>query len=286
LTTWKTRGLAEWIEGGTAFLSVVFSWLLPQTYQRAVWLRAMGYHVRAGGPAVALNPDYLAEVAELGGQVDALPHHHDNATFTSRGCPRTCPWCPVPTVEGGLVELTDWEPASIVLDPNLLATSLPHFDRVMDKLKGIPGVDFLQGLDTRFFTEHHAERIAELDLHAVRFAWDNTRTEASIRRAIAMARAAGIGVKAIKVYVLIGYRDTPEDALYRCETLKRELGVDPRVMRYQPLDALERNSYVDSNWTETELANMVRYWWRTRWLGAIPFDEYKRAPAERPWLRR
>ena len=97
-----SNGLAEWIEGDTAYLSVAFSWRLPDAYQRAVWLRAQGYRVRAGGPGM-FAPSlrrYLADVAELGGEVDALTHHNPQATIASRGCPVGCYFCIVPKMEG------------------------------------------------------------------------------------------------------------------------------------------------------------------------------------------
>ena len=71
-----SKGIAEWVGGDTAFISVVFSWRLPDAYQRAVWYKTQGYHVRAGGPAVWVRPKYLADVAEIGGEVDALIHHN------------------------------------------------------------------------------------------------------------------------------------------------------------------------------------------------------------------
>ena len=86
--TWAKRYL-EWTEGQRAYLSVVFTWDLPKAYQRAVWLREMGYEVHAGGPAVDLMPDVLADVAQVNGcKVDALSRHNPLATFTSRGCVR------------------------------------------------------------------------------------------------------------------------------------------------------------------------------------------------------
>lgn len=83
-------GLAEWIEDDTAFLSVAFSWKLPEAYQRAVYYQSQGYKVRAGGPAVYIRPKYLADVAQIGGEVDAVVRHNPQATFASRGCPVGC----------------------------------------------------------------------------------------------------------------------------------------------------------------------------------------------------
>ena len=55
-----------------------------------------------------------------------------------------------------------------------------------------------------------------------------------------------------------------------------QLGVWPNHMRYQPLDAITKNSYGGENWTERELKRYMRYWSRLRWLRQIPFDEYRR----------
>jgi hypothetical protein len=271
MTHWH-GGIAEWQLGSRAYLSVVFSWDLPKAYQRAVWYRQLGYTVFAGGPAVLLNPDYLADVAECGGNCNALPYHNPDATFTSRGCIRQCAFCAVPRIEGDLVELDDWDVKPIVCDNNLLACSRRHFDTVVDRLKSLPGVDFNQGLDARLFTKHHAERLAELDCTA-RLAWDHIGEEEPVMTALQLLFDVGFSKRAVRVYVMIGYNDTPEDALYRLETLK-SLGLRPNPMRYQPLDAIKRNAYVGEHWTEWELKRYMRYWARQAWLEHVPFAEY------------
>ncbi len=270
---WSKR-IIEWTQGSTAYLSVVFTWHLPQAYQRAAHYAAAGYTVRAGGPAVALMPDYLASIAQIGGHVPAVHRHNPAATFTSRGCPRQCAFCPVPILEGDLVELTDWHPQPCVVDNNLLACSNAHFDRVVDRLKPLPHVDFTQGLDARFLTTHHAQRLAELRLHRIRLAWDRTRYENQVHTAIQRLRTAGIPKKTIRVYVIFGFHDSPDDALYRFNTLKRHWGIDPIPMRYQPLTGTKKNAYVDPGWTDRELRKMQSYWWRTRWYGSIPYEQF------------
>jgi len=269
------KQLVEWTEDSTAYLSVVFSWDLQDAYQRAVWYKSQGYNVRAGGPAVALNPDFLSDVAEIGGTVDALSHHNPDATFTSRGCIRHCSFCAVPKIEGNLIELNDWPIKPIVCDNNLLACSHKHFDDVIDKLKSLSDVDFNQGLDVRLMTNYHAQRLAELDTHCLRLAWDYTRDEDQFMTAFQRLTDAGIKPNHIHVYVLIGFDDTPDDALYRLSTV-RKLNAWPNPMRYQPLDARMRNEYVAPNWTERKLRHYMRYWSRLCWLDHIPFEEYKR----------
>lgn len=277
-------GLAEWTDGETAYLSVAFSWRLRAARERALWYHCRGYRVRAGGPAVILNPDVLADVAEIGGEVDALPHHNPLATFTTRGCPNRCPFCAVPIIEGTFRELADWPVRPVICDNNLLASSETHFNRVIDRLleARVRGVDFNQGLDIRLLTEHHAARLAELyrsgQMPFVRLAWDDVRLESHFLRAHRRLVEAGIPARAIRVYCLIGFNDTPDDARYRLEKIYHTLGSVPYPMRYQPLNAMRRNEYVANGWTKEELTRFTRYWSRLFFWErvGVSFDEYQR----------
>jgi len=246
---------------------------MQEAYQRAVWLKAQGFNIRAGGPAVAMRRDFWTGIAKVSGNVDALPRHNPNATFTSRGCPRKCGFCIVPKIEGDLIELDEWPIRPIVCDNNLLACSKNHFDNVINKLKGLKKVDFNQGLDARLLTDHHANRLTEINLEIVRLAWDHISLENKI--IVAIERLVGVGIpkSKIRVYVLIGFNDTPEDALYRLQTLK-DFGVWPSPMRYQPLDAVRRNDHIGANWSEPQLKDYMRYWSRLYWLEHIPFEDY------------
>ena len=274
MNEWSGRFL-EHNTGDTTRLSVVFTWDLPRAYERAVWLRQMGQHVIAGGPAVALMPDYLTDVAEIGTHWPAaLEHHNPLATFTSRGCIRRCPFCAVWRVEGQLRELDDWPVRPIVCDNNLLACSDAHFDKVIDRLKPMPGVDFNQGLDCRLLTSYHAGRLAELKQPMIRLAFDDVSYERDFMWAFALLRRAGLPRSRIRVYVLVGYDDTPEDALYRLLTVAG-LGIDPNPMRYNPLDTLVRDVYVGPNWTDRELTRYVRYWANLRYFRAVPFEDFR-----------
>ena len=48
----------------------------------------------------------------------------------------------------------------------------------------------------------------------------------------------------------------------------------PNPMRYQPLDALKKNSFVGEAWTETELRRYMHYWSRLVWCGRVPFKDF------------
>jgi hypothetical protein len=158
----------------------------------------------------------------------------------------------------------------------LLATSQEHFDKVIDRLleSYLTGIDFNQGLDARLLTDHHAQRFAELPRDTlIRLAWDYVALEKPFMAAFAKLQESGIKPKQIRVYVMIGYKDTPEDARYRLEKV-RKLGALPNPMRYQPLDALRRNSFVGDGWTELELKRFMRYYSQLKILRNVSFDNY------------
>ena len=270
---WLKSHLAHWTEGNIAYISVVFSWDLGPAHSLAMYYREKGYQVHAGGPAVKIKPAALADVAQIGGDIPALPHHNPNATFTSRGCIRHCPFCIVPDIEGDLLELEDWIPKPIVCDNNLLACSRAHFERVINRLKPLHDVDFNSGLDARLLRKHHAERISELDMYRVRMSWDDVNLERQVRRAWRRLRQAGIPKRRIAIYCLIGYNDTPTDALYRLQTIRDELGSYPIPMRYQPTDAERKNEHVAPHWTDWELRAYTKYWWNLK-LKNVPFSQF------------
>jgi len=286
---WKA-GLVDWIEGNTAYLSVVFSWNMPDARQRVIGYGNLGYQVKVGGPAVAYRPEYLADVAEvIEDYPDAVALHNPNATFTQRGCVRSCKFCIVPKIET-MGELSDWPIRPIVCDNNFLACSEGYFNRAIDRLKPLAKVDFNQGLDARLMTAARADRLAELDMRGVRLAWDHIGMEKSFLQAVQLLTGAGFPSNVLRTYVLIGFNDTPEDALYRLETV-RGLGIWPNPMRYQPLNALNRNEYIAPGWTDAELKRVMRYWANLRVTGRIPFAEFAHRGQEpmkvsekQPWL--
>lgn len=263
------KGIASWKVGGTLYLSVPFTWLLDDARRLA---RSHKGRVVAGGPAVDLCRDTIdwAETPPTC-PYDTLAMHNPLATFTTRGCPNRCRFCAVPRIEGEFRELPTWRPAPVVCDNNLLAASRRHVERVVDSLLVFEHVDFNQGLDARLFTAWHAGQLARLKSCKVRFALDAVGAADTVANAIAIARKAGL--EDFGCYVLVGFNDTPTDAVERLE-LVRMWGVRPNPMRYQPLDAQEKNAYVAPGWTDYDLQRTCRYYSRLRWLEHIPFADY------------
>jgi len=271
-----SKHLLEWTEGNKAYLSIVFTWQLPDAWSRCIWYRQQGYEVIAGGVGVSLMPEYLRSVADTSIRVPCLSRHNSDATRFSTGCINSCPFCGVPITEGDLKE-EKGEPKPIVCDNNLLACSRKHFDYVIDTLKPVPKIDMNQGLDCRIIKPYHIDRLKELDLTCIRFAWDNINEESKVVDAINACIQGGIPKSKIRIYVLVGYNDTPDDALYRMQTLK-SMGLKfNSPMRYQPIKgdgALVKDSYLSKNWTEYEMHKFIRYWFR-QWFNNIPYAEFK-----------
>ena len=273
MTEWRKRP-AHRTDGDTLLLSVVFTWQLPLAAEEVRAARFLGYPIRVGGPAVRLMPDFLPpEVVDLSDDGDWLSRHNPDATRTSAGCPRGCSFCAVPKLHPEQREITDFRPAPLVCDDNFLACSEKHIRRSVDRLRGVHDVDFNQGLDARLLKPWHLDLLTSLDLGPVRFAWDSAGCEKPTMRAVSASVAAGIPKRSIRVYILIGYGETPEEALYRHETVKAT-GAYPVPMRYQPLDSLTKNSHLPPEWSRNEMARFVKYWSRQAWYRGIDYADF------------
>ena len=259
-----SKKIVSWTIKDTVYLSVVFSWDLPKALRIAETSKK---RVVIGGPAAKLAG---IETEEL--PYPVLPLHNPLATFTTRGCPNRCAFCAVPKLEGDLVEIEDFPVRPIICDNNLLAASGKHFDRVIDRLKVLPFVDFNQGLEAARFTSYHAKRIAEIKAVKIRFALDSWEDQGDVFHAIEICQHYHLND--IGIYVLIGFDDTPIEAKEKLEWV-RSLNIRPTPMRFQPLRCTVKNSYVAKGWTEKELKDMERYYSRLRYLEHIPFEDYK-----------
>jgi len=164
--------------------------------------------------------------------------------FTSRGCNRKCPFCIVPKKEGRWTSVADicqfWDGQDrIMLLDNSMNTNNHWFEHIMNQLisKKIK-VDFSQGLDIRYLNDKQAYLLSKVRLwKRIHFSWDSTKIEKQVRKGIEILHRHN--VRYIMFYVLIGFNSTPEDDLYRVETL-RGLGVDPFVMPYDKFDDYQR----------------------------------------------
>lgn len=259
-------GYAEWTEGDTAYLSISFTWLLDKAYARAVWYRALGYKVRAGGPALFLvkMKHELEDVAELGGDYpDAVRHHNPHATIASRGCPVGCWFCIVPAMEGKeFTLLPDFPVRPILCDNNLSALPADYQAHIVARYQaaGVPLLDANSGFEPRTFDDEVLARWRPINRGPWRFAYDDQAERPYVERVMLMLRDVAPRLK--RVYVLIG-----NEPVAACLERIHEViawGGEPHVQPYMKLNALRKAPNVRFDWTAQQLRDTAR--WANRYL--------------------
>jgi radical SAM superfamily enzyme YgiQ (UPF0313 family) len=206
-----------------------------------------------------LMPDYeILETSERWKKWDG------SIIFTSRGCNNRCPYCAVWRIEGPLNSakrsikhlVYPKHNRIILLDNNFLQN--PYWRDICDELEELGKyVDFNQGLDARLITSRVANRLSKLKLDSgggikVRLGYDSSSLRSYVEKAIKYLNSAGINGRRIMVYVLFNYNDDPEDFFNRVRDVLN-WGAVAYPMRYEPLDALEKNSYISPKWTREEI---------------------------------
>lgn len=271
--TWS-GGIAEWIEGDTAFVSVAFSWKLQEAYQRAVWHKANGLKVRVGGGGVFYHKDYFDGVAEYGGRVDALVRHNPDATKASEGCPIGCYFCTVPNIEGKTFTLfPDFTPRPILCDNNLSALPEDYQDYIIQKYidHGVVIQDANSGFEPKSFTEETYNRWKKINKGRWRFAFDDLAEEKDCERTVKILHKESAQNK--KVYVLIG--NEPFESCYYRILKVIEWGCEPHVQPVMALNTLEKKPMINFDWTEKKLRDLAR--WSNRWIWrTVKFEDYRR----------
>ena len=159
----------------------------------------------------------------------------------SRGCIRNCPFCVVPQKEGKIysVKPKPLNPKGIhikIQDNNFFAN--PKWRKAAKKIISWDQPVVMEGLDVRLLTPPMLSFLNEVKHYKqIKIAWDNPKNK-KIKPAI-LEMIKHIKPYKIMCYVLIGYRSTPKEDLYRVETL-RNLDIDPFVMCYNKKDYYQR----------------------------------------------
>jgi len=226
--------------------------------------------IKVGGIMATLLPDYIKEKTNIQPHVGLLrgaencspdyslrPDLTYSISFTTRGCPRNCPFCAVKKHEPEFKVKENW-PEDIDItkrhiifwDNNWLAS--PNFERDIKRLMklrkvGITNIDFNQGLDCRLLDEDKAKLLSMIKIKPLRLAFDNCSEDGHIQRAIQLAQKYGF--KDISVYVLYNSKDrndTPEYFYYRVNEINK-LGALAYPMRFRALNNVN-GQYTSSKW--------------------------------------
>ena len=270
------------------YLSIAFTWLLDTAYTRALFAKACGLKVVAGGPALFLvkMQHELTSVAEIGAEYpEAVVRHNPWATFASRGCPVGCWFCIVPAMEGREFTLIpEFEPRPILCDNNLSALPADYQDHIIRRYQdaGQALKDANSGFEPITFTPDVYARWKPL-LNAGRgpwrFAYDETGERAQVLQV--MRLLADEPQKRKRVYVLIGNEPYAECMTRIQETIDH--GCEPHVQPLMKLNALDREPWVRFDWTAQKLRDVAR--WANGWVwkkaAFTDYDRHRRnAPPE------
>jgi hypothetical protein len=273
-------GLAEWTIGKTAYLSVVFTWKLPETRSRAIWYRSLGYEVIAGGPALYEKfPGYLAGLATVKPKwPDAIRHQNPAATMATRGCDETCFFCDVPKIEGPFTYFPEFPVRPVLCDNNLSAIDPKFQEFIIERFQsaGVPLLDANSGFEPKSFDGAVFERWSKINRGPWRFGYDESEERETVRKVMAMLTAAGVAAKRIRPYVLIGAEPFDE-----CMGRIRDViqwGGEPHVQPFIKRTSLERKPHVSRamGWTPRLLTDVARWANRRIWRYA-PFEDYQRS---------
>lgn len=270
-------GLAEWQECDTTYLSVAFTWKLDEAYARAMFAKACGKKVIAGGPALYLKTmkHRIEEVAEIKKDFpDALYHHNPHATIASRGCPVGCWFCIVPKMEGRqFTLLPDFPVRPILCDNNLSALPLDYQRHIISRYQSenVPLLDANSGFEPRTFTEEIYKLWKPINRGPWRFAYDDMQERTEVHAVMKML--ADEPSKKKRVYVLIGNEPYAECMQRIMEVIAG--GCEPHVQPFIKLNALDREPHVKFDWTAQKLKDVARWANGFVWRKA-PFEDYSR----------
>lgn len=271
-------GLAEWHEGDIAYLSVAFTWKLDDAYSRALFAKACGRRVIAGGPALfqIKMQHELVEVAEIGNEYpEAVTKHNPLATFASRGCPVGCYFCIVPAMEGKAFTLIpDFTPRPILCDNNLSGLDAKYQDFIIERYMaaGVKLLDANSGFEPRSFTPDVYARwkpLVNAGRGPWRFAYDDMQEAKEARQVMRMLSSEPANRK--RVYTLIG-NEPFADCMARIQEVL-DHGCEPHVQWLMKLNALEKEPWVRYDWTAQKLRDVARWANRRAWR-YTPFSGY------------
>jgi hypothetical protein len=202
---------------------------------------------------------YLADVAELGGDVpDALVHHNPMATMASRGCPVGCWFCIVPKMEGKTFTLLpDFPVRPVLCDNNLSGLPAEYQDHIIGRYKatGMMLADAQSGFEPATFDEDVFARWRGINQGPWRFAFDEARDRPDVERVMRMLR--DVSPRKKQVYTLIG-----NEPFAACMERIREViawGGEPYAQPFIKLNALEKRPHVRFDWTERRLKQVQRW---------------------------
>jgi hypothetical protein len=194
-------------------ISVAFTWDFPEAERLEKEWRQIS-PVTIGGPATGQRGEYFESGKYL----------KTGYVITSRGCRNRCWFCSVWKREGDIREFSITEGWNI-LDDNLLATSISHFDKVCDMLrKQKHRPEFTGGLKAAILTRYHAEQLFELKPKTLFFAYDTPSDKEPLFEAGKRLFKAGVTGSILAYFTSICFNRISEGYFRSCgNAIKRHI---------------------------------------------------------------
>lgn len=280
------KGVAHWREGDTAFISIAFTWRLPEARKLAEYYRAIGCtRVKIGGPAVFTQGKYVSDIAEVGGSIpDTVARHNPMATRASYGCPVGCHFCIVPRMDGlTFTYLPDFIVRPVLCDDNLSALPADYQQHIVDRYlqAGVPLLDANSGFEPATFDDEVFARWKPVLKGPWRFGFDEKTEGEAVARVFRMLK--DVSPRKKQVYTMIGHEPF-EVCMARIQKVI-DSGAEPYAQPMIQLNALKKEPKVRYDWTALKLKQVQRWVNRRIWRKA-PFSEYnasiKTNPPRRP----
>jgi hypothetical protein len=234
-------------------ISVTFTWDVPEVELLAREWSKYG-PIKIGGPAWLTPAEAFTPGLYL----------KKGVTITSRGCPNSCSWCPVPQREGPIRELRI-HPGNIIQDNNLLACSQQHLGNVFAMLRSQRNIDFRGGLEASRISYWVVDQLRRLSIKQLWLSYDRPANIIPLRTATDKLRGHFTRDQ-LRCYVLIGYKgDTPEKALARLRQAW-ELGLLPHAQRYRTPEPDRNESFLQDG---QEWKDLAAKWCQARIIKAM-----------------
>ena len=246
ISAWhKSQGdTVEWCFPLDRYDIVYQSKVFDETYSPDIEWTPMADKIIKGGTGYGLDNKLPDEIEHIYPDYSIYPELTKDTAygFLTRGCPRGCKFCIVADKEGrrshkvaDLSEFWRGQENIELLDPNLLACKdrMELLDQLIES-KAIVNIN--QGLDIRFTNEQVAEKLSQMRIKRLHFAWDNPEEDLTpyFKRFTEAYSRKSSSTKV--VYTLTNFNSTMDQNLYRIYTL-RDLGYDPYVMVYDKPNA-------------------------------------------------
>jgi hypothetical protein len=197
-----------------------------------------------GGTGFDLTSRLSIDIEKSGFDYSIYPKCKTRYMWFSKGCIRSCPFCCVSKKEGNIYPCLlgggkiDSKLITIC-DNNFFAN--PNLWVAKAACEGFCNAGYLldfQGVDARLLTVEDCKWLVKLKHYKqIKIAWDNPK-----ENILPKLKLITKYIKPYKLmcYVLIGYWSTPEEDLYRVESL-RKLKIDPFAMPYNKTAPYQKN---------------------------------------------